>query len=268
MIVDVNVHLSRWPFRRLACDELPNLVAGLRAGGVGQAWAGSLDGIFHKDVGAVNARLAADCRQASAGLLVPFGTVNPTLPDWGEDLRRCHEDHKMPGIRLYPSYHGYGLKDPVFAELLAMADARGLIVQIVVRIEDTRMQHPLMRVPDLDTGPMPAILAARPGLRVVMLNALKTVQGSALAALLGAGQVHVEISMLEGVEGISALLERVPVARVLFGSHLPLFVLESALLKLRESELTPAELEAISQENAARLLKGGRAAGPSEVPLG
>lgn len=259
MIVDVNVHLSRWPFRRLPCDELPKLVENLQAGGVTQAWAASFDGIFHKDVAAVNARLVADCRKGRPGMLLPFGTVNPTLPDWREDLRRCHEEHKMPGIRIYPGYHGYGLDDPALAELLTMAEDRGLIVQLVVRIEDTRMQHPLMRVPDVDPKPLAKLMAARPGLCLLILDALKTVQGNTLDALLAAGQVYFEISMLEGVEGISNLLRRVPVERILFGSHLPLFVLESALLKLQESELSPDEFKAITHENARRLLaqRGG-----------
>ena len=66
MIIDVNVNLSRWPMRRLPCDELPKFVDKLRACGVTQAWAGSFDGLLHKDVGGVNARLVAECRQGPA----------------------------------------------------------------------------------------------------------------------------------------------------------------------------------------------------------
>ena len=112
MIIDTNVNISRWPFRRLAGDETPDLVARLRKQDVVQAWAGNLDGILHKDIGGVNARLAAECSTHGKGILAPFGSINPKLPDWQEDVRRCANDYRMPGIRLHPNYHGYDLKDP------------------------------------------------------------------------------------------------------------------------------------------------------------
>ena len=60
--------------------------------------------------------------------------------------------------------------------------------------------------------------------------------------------------MLEGIGGISNLLSRVPVDRILFGSHFPFFILEAAVLKLRESKLFPAQVKSITHENAERLL--------------
>jgi predicted TIM-barrel fold metal-dependent hydrolase len=261
MIVDVNVNLSRWPFRRLPCDELGKLVEKLRVCGVTQAWAGSFDGLFHKDIGGVNARLVDECSKCRSGLLRPFGSVNPALPDWREDLRRCHKDYRMPGIRLNPNYHGYRLDNPAFAELLARAERLGLIVELTVRIEDPRMQHALMRVPDVDTKPLPGLVAAHPKLRLVLLGALRTLRDDAVTQLIDAGQVYFEISMLEGVDGISSLLTRVPVDRVLFGSHFPFFVIESALLKLRESKLPPAQTDAITHTNAERLLEARAATG-------
>jgi predicted TIM-barrel fold metal-dependent hydrolase len=256
MTVDVNVYLSRWPFRRLPCDDTPKLVERLRTCGVAQAWAGSFDGLLHKDLGGVNARLADECAAHPSGMLVPFGSVNPTLPDWEEDLRRCQEDHRMPGIRLHPNYHGYRLDEPVCAELLRLAAQRGLIVQLAVRMEDPRTQHPLMPVPDVDTGPLAELVAGCPNLRLILLNGLQALRGDALGRLVKAGNVSCEISMLEGVGGLANLLGTVPVERVLFGSHFPFFYLEAALLKLRESELSPAQTKAISQENAERLLSG------------
>ncbi len=254
MIIDVNVSVERWPFRRLPGDEPAQLIERLQRRGVMQAWVGSFDGVFHKDLAAVNARLAETCRQAPAGLLVPFGAINPRWPDWREDLRRCHEVFAMPGIRIHPNYHGYRLDDPLCAELLHAAAERSLLVQLSVRLEDVRIQHPLMQVPDVDTESLPALMAACPNLNLVLLNALSTVPPNRLATLAATGRVLMDIAMLEGMAGIGQRLTHVPITSLLFGSHFPFFIWESAELKLRESALTPNQMAAITHDNARRLL--------------
>ena len=254
MIIDVNVTLSRWPFRRLAGDEPAELVSRLRKHGVTQAWAGSFDGIFHKDIAGVNARLAVDCRTHGQGFLVPFGSINPKLPDWQEDLRRCHEDHGMPGIRLHPNYHGYGLQDPVFAELLKLAAARGLVVQIALCMEDERTQHPLLRVPPVDLTSLAERVKTEPAIRLVILNCYPQLELSELAGVAPAGQVYFDLAMVEGVGGVARLVQSVSPERVLFGSHFPFFYLESAFLKMKESGLPDAQKKAVHSENALRLL--------------
>jgi len=253
-LIDTNVTLSRWPGRRLPLDETPALVAKLRGHGVKQAWAGSFDGLLHKDIRSVNARLAEECRKHGRGMLVPFGSVNPVLPDWEEDLRRCHEVHKMPGIRLHPNYQGYKLDDPPFARLMDLAVERGLIVQLVVTVEDERTQHPLMRAPHVELTPLVALLKSRPTLRVVVLNWSRGVNATLLAKLSAAGQACFDIATLEGVGGVANLLKQVPADRVVFGSYAPFFYFESALLKLKESALSDAQARAIRAGNARRLL--------------
>lgn len=261
-LTDVNVSFARWPLRRLPWDEPDRLVAELRAHSVTQAWAGTLDGLLHKDLAAANARLAADCQRYGAGMFRPFGSINPALPDWREELRRCVEVHRMPGIRLHPNYHGYRLTDPRFEELLERAAGLELVVQLALVMEDERMMHPLLRVEPVDPTPLTTILPRLPALRLVLLNALRTLRGSTLASLLDAGNVSVELAMLEGVGGVENLLGQVPAGRVLFGSHAPLFYFAAAELKLRESLLTPDQDQAIRHENARRLLDPLRRAAP------
>lgn len=253
-MIDTNVYLSRWPFRRLPGDETADLAARLRKREIAQAWAGSFDGILHKDIGGVNARLAADCRTHGKGLLVPFGSVNPMLPDWREDLRRCAEEYRMPGIRLHPNYHRYQLGDPVFAEVLHEAAARRLIVQLAVSMEDLRTQHPLLRVPPVDLAPLPAAIKREPAVRLVLLNWGPVLRGQPMKAFADAGNVYFDIATAEGIEGIARLVERLPGDRVVFGSNAPLFLLDAALLKMRESGLPEEKKKAVFEDNARRLL--------------
>ncbi len=253
-MIDVNVFLSRWPFRRLPHDEPESLARSLRDSGVSQAWAGSFDALLHRDLAAVNARLAEDCQRYGSGLFVPFGTVNPRLPDWREDLRRCHEVHRMPGLRLHPNYHGYTLDDPAFSALLADAEARQRIVQLVLTMEDERTQHPLLRVPQVDPSPLTDLLSRFPRLKLVLLNALGRLRGEALSRLLPAGDVSVEVAMLEGAAGLNRLIPEVGIESILFGSLSPLFTFASARLKLQESSLSDEQRMAITEGNARRLL--------------
>jgi len=249
-LVDTNVTLSRWPERRLPLDETRALVTKLRSHGVTEAWAGSFDGLLHKDIAGVNARLTAECRKEGRGLLVPFGSVNLSLPNWEEDLRRCHEEHRMPGIRLNPNYHGYSLDDPKFAKLLDLATQRKLIVQLVVTLQDERTQHPLIRLPHVNLKPLPDLLKNRPDARMVLLNWPRGLTNDQPPKLAAAGQVFFDIAMVESVSGVANLLERLPADRVVFGSYSPCFYFESALLKLKESVLTDAQLAAIRTNNA------------------
>jgi predicted TIM-barrel fold metal-dependent hydrolase len=253
-MIDVNVSLSRWPFRRLPLDDPTALVAALKRLGVAQAWAGSFDGLLHRDVAGVNLRLAADCRAHGDGLLVPFGTVNPTLPDWRDDLRRCHEEHRMPGIRLHPNYHGYGLDDPRLAALLDEAARRSLIVQVVAAMEDERTQHPLVRVRPVEPAPLVDLVARRPALQVVLLNAALKPADVLLKRLVEAGRIWIDTAMLEGISVLERVVAAVGPGRILVGSHAPFYAPDAAPLKLQEAALKEADRLTIAERNARSLI--------------
>jgi hypothetical protein len=255
MIIDTNVYLSRWPFRRLEGDEPAKLIAKLRQRNVVRAWTGSFDGLLHRDIAGVNIRLAEVCRTYGQSMLVPFGSVNPKLPDWQEDVRRCHEVHKMAGIRLHPNYHGYTLEDPAFAELLNLATARSLIVQLAYCMEDDRTQYPLMRVPPVDIAPLADVVRKTPGLRLELLNGTSHIRQKELRAALGAGDIYTEIAMIERVGGVGRFVQTIPLERVVFGSYYPYFDFESALFKMQESGLDEASQKALCEDNARRLME-------------
>jgi predicted TIM-barrel fold metal-dependent hydrolase len=261
-IVDTNVHLFRWPFRGLKYDRTDALVRKLRRHRIAQAWAGSFESVLSKQLDAANRRLADECRERGDGLLIPFGSVNPVWPDWEEDLRRCHEQYQMRGIRLYPAYHGYVLDHPELLRLLASAARRGLPVQIVIRMEDERVHHPCVMAPVVSVSRLPEILVKVPEARVQLLNADTVFRSGRLRALIEQTRTTFDIAALEGDGGIGRLIDgthptyrgQVPLDRLLVGTHAPFFPCESALLKLFESPLDRQQLDKIMFANARTLL--------------
>lgn len=254
-MIDTNVNLFRWPYRRVAGDDPESLVARLRARGVTQAWAGSYEALLQRDMAGVNLRLTDACRKAGAEFLIPFGCVNPKLPDWKEDLRRCHDVHRMPGIRLYPNYHGYTLADPLFGELVAGAAERNVIVQIALSMEDTRTQ--LTMVEPVDPAPLADLLPKMPHLRVVLLNFggwTDDDAGEKIAKVTKADNAYFDIAMNEGVGGLARLIAATSPKRVVFGSHSPFFYFESAWLKVRSAGLPHEQEAALCEGNARALL--------------
>ncbi len=255
MIVDTNVHFDRWPTRRLPDDEPKRLLARLAEHDVAGAWVGSFDAVLHRDVAAVNQRLMKLCRIADRERLVPVGTINPTLPDWQEDLRRCAELHGMRALRVYPGYHGYALDDESAAELLTEAARLGILLQIVANLEDERTQHPLLRATGVDVEPLIAWMGRLPELHVMVLGARRPrTRPEVIEQLVSTGRVTFDLSMLEGAGCVAGWIEQFGHESLVFGSHAPLFAFESALLKIAESPLGELQRRAILAENAQRQL--------------
>ncbi len=254
-IIDTNIHLFRWPFRRLPLDETARLVKKLRQFNITQAWASSYEGLLHRDLSSVNRRLQQRCTAFPE--LIPIGTINPTLPGWQRDLVDCKTKLAMPGIRLYPNYHHYTLKDSLVTDLLQQAASLGLFVQIAVSLEDGRTQHRSMQVQDVDVSPLPALLGQFPNLPVQLLNAKLPVALTAQLAKLP--NLFLDVSRVDGSAGIPRLAEVFSLNRILFGSHAPFLIPEAALIRVHESgQFDKAELRAIYAANAAAFLNASR----------
>src|SRR6266487_1518231 len=197
-IIDTNVNLFSWPFRALKYRDTKAVVAKLKKHRVIEAWAGSFEALLSKDMIGVNARLAAECLKHGPGFLIPFGSVNLAWPDWQEDVRRCHEVHKMPGIRIYPGYQPFDLDHPGMESLVKMTSERGLILQVVFGMEDPRVHHPIINVGPVTFGPLLKVLNGTPNAKVQLLHFSGSIRDEELPQLLTQTSMVLDISRLEG----------------------------------------------------------------------
>lgn len=260
---DTNAYLFCYPFRNLKYGATEALLKKVNQHQAGQVWVSSFESLFHKNIDHVNTRLVRECREKGDGMLVPFGTVNPAFPDWEEDLRRCHEEHEMPGLRLYPGYHGYTLEEDKFTRLLSSATELGMMIQIVIAMEDERMMHPLVDVPAVEVSPLPGLLNQVPDARVQLIHPFRHIRGDSLRLMIEETNVTFDISNLDFAGALELIMKgdhayvqgtSIPAERLMFGSHMPYFPLENVLFKFMESRLTEEDAQLIMKNNAERLL--------------
>ena len=129
----------------------------------------------------------------------------------------------------------------------------GTIVQIVVRMVDERRQHPLCQVGPVDLRSLPAVAANQLALSFVVCAANNSEIASLASDSPLPDNIWFEISHVESVNGVASIMELVGHRRLLFGTHMSLFYPESSLLKLKESDLSSAQLAAVKTDNVGRI---------------
>lgn len=245
-VIDTNVSLFHWPFRRLPLDEVKKLRAKFQQLGITEAWAGSFEALLHRDLRGVNERLQKACRNTAE--LIPVGAVNPSLPDWKHDLNLCLGRFSMPGVRLLPGYHSYALDDAIFGELLVAATDLGGFVQVVMAMEDPRTQSPTLQVSSVDPRPLKHWMQKVPNARVQILNCRPS--ASERQTFASIPRLTLDTSRVDGTDGITTLAKEIGIDRVLYGSHSPFLIPEAACMRMLETGLTAADVKTIMGENA------------------
>ncbi len=252
MILDCNATLGQWPFRRLRNCTPTDFAHLMDDNGIAQAWVSPFEGIFYNVTQEANEGLAEEL----LGLrdrLIQLPVINPAYPGWEDDVEECRE-LEAPGLRLYPSYHGYRLQDAHFLQLAQRCAELGWFLQIVTRVQDERHQHHLARVQPVPVADIVQVARDFAPLPVMVLNAAS---GEVLGACEGGcpDNLSCDISHVEGVGGVGDLSDRLGAGHVLFGTHAPLLIPESALLKMREADLNGEDRELIVRGNAIKIVQ-------------
>lgn len=253
MIVDCNAHLGYWPFRDVPNSPPEQFVALMDSRGITRAAVAPFQGVLYGDVRPANCWLM-EAVAPFADRFLPQATLNPAFSAWERDLQEA-VSAGFRGLRLYPNYHGYELRDDCMHELLTSAGQAQLTVGIHQRMFDERLHHPRCMVPPVDLSAIGDLAAQFPEVNLLLCNCKPYESEALLEALSACANLYVDISVLEGVGRLETLVPRVGSGSIVFGSHAPYQYLDAALLKLRESCLSQDDTAAILHGNAERLFR-------------
>lgn len=249
-MIDVAAFSGFWPWRPVGMNAA-TLAAHLASQGILRALVSPLEGIFWDDPQLANERLAEELRDTSL-TLTPI--VDPTFPSWRRDMESCLNRYGTRAVRILPGYRGFALSDFACDELLALAGREGIAVIVQLRMLDARGHNPRVSYPDVSIRDALSAAAIHRGTRIVLGGARLGELRGAAEAFRASGNLWAETSAAETVDGLRTLIGLLGPERLLFGTHTPLFIAKSALLKLEEARLSPAESRAITEGNASRLL--------------
>jgi uncharacterized protein len=254
-MIDVNAYLGHFAFRRLRDNTAPQLLRRMDSRNIEKAVVSSAAAITYRNPQPGNKDLAVDVA-SHPDRLRAFAVINPAYAGWEDDLKICHEQLEMTGLRLYPHWHGYRLEDTACRELVDAATERNMLISIPMRVEDPRQRSWLVDVPDLALGDVAKLVETAPEARFLLLNGLGYVSSPLGRAGLGENYL-IEISRLSAVlaNEMGRLIATLGADRLVLGTGMPFSYPDPALVKLEVSAASKEDKDKIAAQNAARWLQ-------------
>jgi predicted TIM-barrel fold metal-dependent hydrolase len=231
---DHNALIGPYPFRHLPDPSAARLLADMDRLSIGAAWVGHLPSIWYRDVAAGNDelfRLLASHRDR----LLPVPAVNPSYPDWEREIARARREG-AGAVRTYPSHFDVPCAGAAMAELAAACAEAGLVLTLMVRLEDGRQRHRLDVAHDLIGADVRAVVRSHPRVQVLVTCGdralVEEVHFGSTAE--EAARVRYDVSWIWGPpeDHLALLMRTVGRERFVFGSHFPLRLPENAVAKM------------------------------------
>ena len=252
MIVDVNAYLGHFAFRRLRYNTATSLLQLMDSKHIDKAVVSSAGAITYRNAQAGNEELAEEI-SAHRDRLIPFAVINPFYAGWQDDLKICHEEFGMRGLRLYPGWHNYKLSSPCCKELVDAVTERGMVISIPIRVEDNRQRSWLLNIPDVPLEEIIKLVKAHPKARFVLLNGIGYTRSP-----LGRKNNGLPSNYAIGLSRLSAtladelgqLVTNLGAERIMFGTGMPFNYPDPALVKLEVLDASEADKEKIRSQNA------------------
>ncbi|PRB13264.1 amidohydrolase family protein [Microbacterium sp. MYb62] len=247
---DTTCFLGQWPYRLSAAADAPALRAYADGLGLRSLWVSHLASLFGFDTRSGNEAVLAAC--AGDPLFRVFATIDPRDAAWLDDLDDA-VDAGAEGVRVAPGFHRYEV-----ASVRPVLDAcveRGLPLQLIARLDDARVRHPLSPAIDLDVHRIADLVRESPA-HPLLLSGLNRADWIELNRHLGDAAPEWLRLDLWHVNGPTHVADRFgdDPERWVFGSAFPVQTAEATALQLAASTLPVEALQAITSGNAAAIV--------------
>lgn len=246
-IFDAGCFCGNWPFRKIRANTLEKMRALHKQSGINGGCMASLEAVFYNDPAEADDTLIA---ALSGCEYRPMLTVNPMLPAWENDMKRAAR--KIAGIRLYPGYHGYSLKDACVFELCELAAALKLPVTISMRMEDERNTY-IFQPRKLDMDEIDVLVNHQSC--TFVLSSLRIGECTELKSTIKKrDNVYMDTAGLkDGLFTVERAVALVGADKLVFASMAPINCITSTLLLIQKDEVSEENREKILFRNAHRI---------------
>ncbi len=210
---------------------------------------------------ALSSEEIADRAAGHADVLIPFGSVDPLVPD--EAVRRARRlvaEHGVRGFKFHPSLQGFTPNDPAVYPLYGAIGELG--VPAVFHTGQTGIGAGLpggrgIKLRLSDPMLIDDVAADFPGLTVILAHPSVPWQDSAISIATHKANVYIDLSgwspkyfAPQLVRAMNSLLQD----KVLFGTDYPLLTPERWLRDFDKLDIKPDVRPKILKQNAIRLL--------------
>lgn len=247
---DTTCFLGQWPFRLSAAADVEKLREYADRLGLRSVWVSHLASLFGFDTRSGNEAVLTAC--ADDPLFRVFATIDPRDDDWLAELDWA-ADAGAQGIRVAPGFHRYDVA--AVQPVLAACAERELPLQLIARLDDARVRHPLSPAVDLELHRIADLVRDRPQ-QPLLISGLNRADWIELNRHLGDDAPESMVLDLWHVNGPTHVADRLgdDPERWVFGSGFPVQAPEATALQLAASALSTDMLQAITSRNAASLI--------------
>ena len=260
MIIDFFIGIGDWPFRKLKHRTAEKLIELLKKEGIDRAIVYSIYSILAKDCMEGNLEVA-EAASKYPETIIPYAVINPAFPGWEGEFMTCFDRMGFKGLRLFPTYHRYELRDSCFLEIISAVEEKKIPVILSIRIEDERQHHWLMKVPSLNIQAAAKVISDFPQVTFVISGATYPELLTEKDNLLQCNNWFFDIARMQGRHSNPGLVEVIVRAindfgakRMLFGSNAPFQYIKSSLLKVQKASIKERDKDMILLGNALHII--------------